>query len=559
MAVARKIDAFNAAVAGAKLVQDLCVNKTDKNPLINPSLTNIIAHALQVSKICTPVGFALVEVYNLVSSYPRNYIRTVIAKDPNLTSNSLIYNLLNLDPKNLMSLIQYNGKPLDGQVLLQLFVTRDFSNLQICLESNDKALDGIFEASQTSFKTMVTVRRCANKFLSNVKKRRQEKVNEPGTAITSSLSGANVTLPLSTSIHPNRGSAGFPSQSGSDNSPQPINGHVAPTQTSIEDFKEKLLKEFGFLQQALGNEKASFLENKSTYVAKSLLAIPSDSRAAAFKSLAKLALCAFSSPLLGKNNFFDRYGLALYFLIEVVPSNLLLQSPTKMAKKLLKDASSGIDRIEKFEAIELSQIDNQTWKHRINLVGHLAISALAGNIPYLNTLLHFSWELTPGAIDVYAPEELKRGNPWLALLTGDPSPTSTKSKGDTVSGPSSRRKSRSKGGGAGSSSSSSSASNNYTTYSRRNSHSPSEDEGETGVDMMRVESVDSRERRRSHFPQSNQQDLSFHAQFPEYYSSEDEGEPRVQRFSGDQGKPQLIYSTKPLVNSDSDKEDSDNS
>ena len=80
MAVARKIDAFNAAYAGAKLARELCTNKSNTNPLVNLTPANIISHGLQISKICSPWGFAAVEVYNLISSYPRNYIEQLLLK-----------------------------------------------------------------------------------------------------------------------------------------------------------------------------------------------------------------------------------------------------------------------------------------------------------------------------------------------------------------------------------------------------------------------------------------------------------------------------------------------
>ncbi|NCF70591.1 MAG: hypothetical protein GWP59_02695 [Chlamydiales bacterium] len=180
------------------------------------------------------------------------------------------------------------------------------------------------------------------------------------------------------------------------------------------------MMELGTLQEIMGEEKDKFLENKASYIAHSLVRIPDDQKAQAFKSVAKLSVCLFSTRIFGKDNFFARYSLPLLFLIEVIPNNIFEKGAQE---RLGKRAAR---KIETASTLKLSEVSNQTWKGVINKVGHVALSILpTATWSYVGTGLHTTWEILPDLVTNFGTSKLKK-NPWVQALLGvERTPTST--------------------------------------------------------------------------------------------------------------------------------------
>lgn len=484
MSAAAKMNHYQNAI-GLSSILRRAIDASKNNAATNIDLGSVVSFSFDALRAMKPWGFIPTEMYSLLSSYPINHIRYIVANHEELGKNSLIYKLLGTHPKEAMNLLTYNNEPLTTLSIAQLILTSDYTKLGVRFDlsvEEEERLGKALKSFQTSTFMASKLLSWGNRAKARVKERDmsgqrgfstdtysapEDLSSQPHLRAASRSSYLRAASRSSYRGKESEGSTGFSSggiyagsfrnghssslrgedyRSGrpgphgefmqptgdSDSSDsdgasilppgfQRETDHLSAPSSSFEAVREQFMGELETLSEVMLQEKEKFLDGKASYIAHSLVRIPDDQKAQAFKSVAKLSVCLFSTRIFGKDNFFARYSLPILFLIEVIPNNIFEKGAQE---KLGKHAAR---KMEQASTLKLSEISNQTWKHVINRVGHVALSILpTATWSYVGTGLHTTWEILPDLVTNFGTNKLKR-NPWVQALLGVERASSTPS------------------------------------------------------------------------------------------------------------------------------------
>ncbi|NCF70590.1 MAG: hypothetical protein GWP59_02690 [Chlamydiales bacterium] len=173
MSAAAKMNHYQNAI-GLSSILRRAIHASKNNSATNIDLGSVVSFSFDALRALKPWGFIPTEMYSLLSSYPINHIRYIIANHEDLGKDSLVYKLLGTHPKEAMNLLTYDGEPLTTLSLAQLILTSDYTKLGVRLDLTDEEQARLGQALK-SFQTSTFVAAKALNWVSRARARVQER------------------------------------------------------------------------------------------------------------------------------------------------------------------------------------------------------------------------------------------------------------------------------------------------------------------------------------------------------------------------------------------------